>query len=254
MKILGKVISDESKCTKLKKRVREIHLVDTEMKELKVTVFGNIPKMDRLGLRKGSVLEVSGIILHSGSRYICVSYDRLGSMIRVLPKDNELSKHVLSTIGKKRKSKSNISQPTETQTIKYLKDNRLSGLFKIQKCTISQFSPNTYLGCKKCKTKKTENRCASTACTSRSKKKVEILVINVTLEDETARGENGVKAVMFQDVCTSVMGIKPKTFMKKSNMDQRSLCIDKYVGKDFSVYVFACTGSKSWTIKRIQRE
>ena len=117
----------------LKKRVREINLVDTEMKELKVTVFGNIPKMDRLGLRKGSVLEVSGIILHSGSRYICVNYDRLGSMIRVLPKDNELSKHVLSTIGKKRKSKSNISQPTETQTIKYLKDNRLSGLFKIQK-------------------------------------------------------------------------------------------------------------------------
>ena len=252
--MVGKVKSHENKITNLKKRVREIQLIDTEMKEVKVTVFGNIPKGDSRGLRKGCVLEVSGIILQSGSRYICVSYDTIGSMIRVLPKDDEISKHVLSTVGKKRKSKRNISQPTETRTIKYLKENRSSGLFRIQNCSISQVFPNTYLGCKSCRTKKTEDKCTNTTCRSKSKKKEEILTINVTLEDQTARGKNGVRAVMFGEVGTSVLGIKPKTFMRKSNKDQRSICKDKYSGKDFSVDVFTYTGPKSWTIKRIQRE
>ena len=73
VKIIGRVKGVENKITK---RIREIQLVNSEMKELKVTVFGNVPQRDRQGLRKGRVLEVSGIILESGARYVCVSYDK----------------------------------------------------------------------------------------------------------------------------------------------------------------------------------
>ena len=152
MKIVGKVKSDEKR--KLKKPVREIQLVDSEMKELKVTIFGNIPKMDGSGLRKGRVLEVCGIILDNGARYICVSYDTKGSMIKVLPKDDEVSQHISSTVGKKRKSKSNISQATEVRTIKDLNSSGTSGQFRIQNCIVSTAFPNTYFACKSCKTKK----------------------------------------------------------------------------------------------------
>ena len=78
-----------------------------------------------------------------------------------------------------------------------------------------------------------------------------MLKINVTIEDETARGEEGVDAVMFGDVCTSVMGKTPKTFMKNTNDEQRLLCKNTYVGRDFSMDIF--TGPKSWVIKLIQR-
>ena len=61
------------------------------------------------------------------------------------------------------------------------------------------------------------------------------------------------KAVMFGDVCTNIMGIKAKTFMKKRDKDQRSLCMNKYVGNDFSVDI-DIAGPNSWVIKQIQRE
>lgn len=251
VKIVGKVKSDEKR--KLKKPVREIQLVDSEMKELKVTIFGNIPKMDGSGLRKGRVLEVSGIILDNGARYICVSYDTKGSMIKVLPKDDEVSQHISSTVGKKRKSKSNISQATEVRTIKDLNSSGTLGQFRIQNCIVSTAFPNTYFACKSCKTKKDGDKCTNPKCKSKSKNKEKTLRINVTLEDKSARGEERVKAVMFGNVCTNIMGITAKTFMKKANKDQKTLCINKYVGKDFSVDI-DIAGPNSWVIKQIQRE
>ena len=41
------------------------------------------------------------------------------------------------------------------------------------------------------------------------------LRINVTLEDKSARGEERVKAVMFGDVCTNIMGINGQNFYEK---------------------------------------
>ena len=253
--IIGKVKSTEQKYLSRDRHVREILLVDTDMKQVKVTVFGNIPKMDIVGLREGRVLEVkNGVIKESlGARYICVAYTFTGCRINVLRNEDQRARFILSGIGKKRKVRGNISRPTNVKTIQYLKKNGCVGQFLIENIIVTRAFPYTYEACVKCKTKKVEETCKNPKCKFKSKKKKEILRIKVTIEDSSARGEDGVEAVMFDNTGTQIMGVSADVFLRKTEEEQRSFCLSKYSGNQFSSVQILIRDETSWVIQDIQK-
>ena len=251
VKIVGKVKSKNEKRTR-DKVIHEVFVVNSEMKEVKVTVFGNIPKVHSSGLKKGCVVEVSGIInVYSSARYVGVDYKVTGSWLKVLPKGDPRTLGILSAVGKKRKSKGDISKPADVKTIKQLKEGRLTGQFQVKNCIIKDARPNSYDGCSKCSTKMDGDACKKPSCKSKKKKKT--LRMPVTIVDDSTIHEKGVQAVMFGDVAVKdILGLTAATFMKKTYKEKNLLCRNKYIGNSFLLYIEV--KPNSWVINKIQKE
>ena len=256
VRMLGKVTSNERKYTALKIPIEEIYLLDQDMTLVKITVFGKIPKLDRLGLRPGRVLEVLNgkIKAKYGARYINVSYNTEGCGIKVLPKDDERSLHILSSIGKKRKPRWNVSRATRIQTLNDLKSNGAEGLFEIRDCKVTNVNPFVYKACAKCKKGK-KVLCENRFCTSKSEKSRNVLGIRVAIQDSSTRGQDSVNAVMFGDIGThSVMSLSADVFMRHNREKQISLLESAYLGKKFSVNMFVNTKRSMWVIQNVERK
>ena len=251
VKIVGKVLSADKIPTRTN-TVQEFCFVDQEMEKVKVTVFGEIPKQDRSGLRKGCVAEVGGVIKEKDSvRYVQVGYTKKGHWITALPKDDPRTQHILARVGRKRKSKGDISQPTNVKTIKQLKESSSEGSFQIQSCFVRKAFPNVYPACIKCKTKKIGDFCKK--CNSKTKNK-DALRINVIIADSSTREEDGVNAAMFGDIgVRGILGLSAKKFMEKSKKEQSSICDQKYKGQSFRLHV-QVKNPKSWVIQQIEKE
>ena len=240
----------------MKKPIEEFFLLDQSMTLLKVTVFGKIPKEDRLGLRPGRVMEVTNgkIKEKHGVRYINVSYGAEGCKIQVLPKEDQRSIHILSSIGKKQKPRGNISRVTCTGTLNDLKNNGAEGRFEVRDCKVTNVHSFVYRACAKCKKKKKEV-CENRSCTSKSNKSRNILGIKLTIEDNSTKKNDNVCPVMFGDIGTkSMMGQSADVFMRKTREEQKLLLNQTYMEKEFTISMYVNVKKSMWIIQDVQRK
>ena len=65
--------------------------------------------------------------------------------------------------------------------------------------------------------------------------------------------EKDMQAVMFDHVGTEfIMGMRPESFVRKDQAEQRRLCEKAYLGKQFSMYIFVKTATQ-WVIQYLQK-
>ena len=253
--IIGKVNRLEDKYTNKSVPMKEIYMLDEEMKMVKVTTFGKIPKVDGLGLRPGRVLEVSGMVSErQAARYISVGYNNTkhsGCKISVLPKEDPKARCFLSQIGQKKKVRGNVSRATNVKRMSAM-EHMNGELFAVQNCTITDVSCFCYSACMKCKSSKKEGKsCTNSKCTSRSTKKKDVLTVKVKIKDNST--EKDKQAVMFDHVGTEfIMGLRPESFLRKNLPEQKRLCEKAYLGKQFDMDIFVKTATQ-WVIQYLRK-